>query len=249
MEHILLVEDEFAIRQSLAEILELAGYKVRTASDGKKGLESILEEMPDLVICDVSMPVLNGFELLETINQRFQECLAPPFLFLTAHAEPNDIRQGMNLGADDYILKPFKHRELLKSVRLRLDKRKKIIATTNATVPSNGVTMKLEKLALPSEEGLTLLNFDDIIRCEAERAYCNFHSISGKSILVSKSMKEFESVLLRNNFMKIHKSNIVNLKYAVKYLKGKGGQLLMTDGSIVPVSIRRKEQLMKLLKS
>jgi len=247
MEHILLVEDDFSIRESLAEILKLAGYSVSLATNGKEGLEAIIDETPDLVICDVSMPVLNGFELLATANTRLNNALTPPFIFLTARVELNDIRQGMNLGADDYLLKPFDHKELLKSIRMRLDKRKKLLNANESEAPAR--LKKLEKIAIPSEEGLTLMEFDEIIRCEAERAYCKFHSINGKSILVSKSMKEFETVLLQHNFSKTHKSNIVNLKYVVKYLRGKGGQLLMTDGSIVPVSIRRKEELMRILRA
>jgi two-component system LytT family response regulator len=93
-----------------------------------------------------------------------------------------------------------------------------------------------------------MIPYSELIYCEAERAYCRFHLASKKNILVSKSMKEFEDILIRNNFLKVHKSNIVNIQHIEKYLRGSGGQLLMTDGSIVPVSIRKKEQLMRILK-
>ena len=92
MERILIVEDEKNIRESLAEIFELAGYQIETASNGKEGYNSIMENKPELVICDVSMPELDGFELLGAINQRMKDQVIPPFLFLTAKVEPQDIR-------------------------------------------------------------------------------------------------------------------------------------------------------------
>ncbi len=249
MEKILIVEDEMNIRESLGEIFNLAGYQVELASNGKEGYESIMNEKPDLVICDVSMPELDGFELLGAINQRMKDEVVPPFLFLTAKVEPQDIRQGMSLGADDYILKPFDHTHLLEVVRMRLEKRKKLLEKSQGTVSNQQEFKGFNKLALPNEEGLILVPFDDIIKCQADRAYCHFHLNSGKTILVSKSMKEFEDILMANNFIKVHKSSIVNINYADKYLRGKGGQLLMSDGSIVPVSVRKKEELMRILKT
>lgn len=251
MERILVIEDDPNIRESLMEILELAGYDRTGAQDGREGYNAIIESPPDLVICDVNMPELSGFELLEAINQKMRDQVIPPFLFLTAKVEPKDIRHGMNLGADDYLLKPFDHNNLLKTIRLRLDKRNKILekqeGNSSNQEPSNRAT--LGKIALPSEEGLTLVPIEEIIRCEADRAYCKFHLNNGSSILVSKSMKEFEQTLFNHNFFKTHKSNIVNMHYVEKYLRGKGGQLLMKDGSIVQVSVRRKEELMKILKA
>lgn len=250
-ETILIVEDDPGIRQSLNEIFDLAGYEVRVALDGKEGYNSIIEECPDLVVCDVNMPGMDGFELLAAINEKMKDEIIPPFLFLTAKVELHDIRQGMSLGADDYLLKPFDHIQLLEVVRMRLDKRKKILETQSDNIESfiNHPSNSFKKLALPNEEGLSLIPFEDIIKCEADRAYCNFTLKSGKTVIVSKSMKEFESILLSQNFVKVHKSTIVNMNHAEKYLRGKGGQLLMVDGSLVPVSVRKKEDLMKVIKS
>lgn len=247
MEYLLIIEDDVNIRESLEEIFELAGYTVASAKNGKEGYDMILEETPDLVICDVSMPELNGFELLAAINQRMKDDVIPPFLFLTAKVEPQDVRHGMNLGADDYILKPFDHTELLSNIRLRLDKRKKLVESGDKVLPKID-KFKFDKLAIPNEEGLVLVSYDQIVRCQADRAYCTFHLANGKSILVSKSMKEFEDLLLAQNFMKVHKSTIVNISYAEKYIRGKGGQLLMSDGAMVQVSIRKKDELMQLLR-
>jgi len=250
MEKVLVVEDDPNIRQSLLEILSLAGYESSGVKDGKEGLNAILETTPDLVICDVSMPELSGFELLEAINHRMRDQVIPPFMFLTAKVEPQDIRQGMSLGADDYILKPFDHKDLLQAVRMRLDKRKKIVEGNGPKGPvSNNGEMNLNKIALPSDTGLILVPFEEIVFCEAERAYCRFHLESGKKMLISKAMKEFEPILTQHQFVKVHKSYIVNVKHIEKYIRGTGGQLLMTDGSLVAVSARKKESLMQLLRN
>lgn len=248
MEHILIVEDDKNIRESLQDIFELAGYEVSTANNGKLAYDQVMERCPDIVLCDVDMPVLNGFELLQTLNQRMKDTSVPPFLFLTAKVEPHSLRKGMNLGADDYIFKPFDHTDVLTCVRLRLDKRLGIQKHGEHDAMKFNTTSGFDKLALPCDEGLILISFDEIIKCQADRAYCTFHLANGKSILVSKSMKEFEQLLLDNMFIKVHKSTIVNINYAKKYLRGKGGQLIMSDASIVYVSVRRKEELMHVLR-
>ncbi|MBL4704870.1 MAG: response regulator [Flavobacteriales bacterium] len=247
MENLLIIEDEKDIRDSLQDILEMAGYNVEVAKDGKLGFDAILSSKPDLVICDVNMPELDGFELLGAINQRLHDQVIPPFIFLTAKVEKQDIRHGMSLGADDYILKPFEHNELLEIVRLRLSKRKMLLENGTPVGPVQGSADSLEKLAIPSDEGLELVPFENIIRCEADRAYCNFYLNSGKKILVSKSMKEFENILIKKGFIKIHKSTIINVKYVDKYIRGKGGMLQMSDGTVVAVAVRKKEELMKLI--
>lgn len=247
MEHVLIVEDEAGIRESLAEIFKLSGYEVSTANNGKEGYASILRHRPDLVICDVDMPEWDGFELLTTISQQLKEEVVPPFLFLTAKVEPQDLRKGMSLGADDYIFKPFDYTDVLKSARFRLDQRQKLMRNGEALSPTSEPLL-FDKLALPCEEGLILISFDEIIKCQADRAYCSFHLNNGRSILVSKPMKEFEKLLLNHKFIKIHKSTIVNIKYAKKYLRGKGGQLVMSDDSVVYVSVRKKEELLHVLR-
>tara|TARA_R110002049_G_scaffold20846_8_gene76621 strand:- start:2043 stop:2786 length:744 start_codon:yes stop_codon:yes gene_type:complete len=246
MERIILIEDEVNIRETLQEILELSGYEVLTASDGKLGYDLILEENPDLVLCDINMPELDGFALLEAINNKLKDKMMPCFLFLTARVEVGEIRHGMNLGADDYILKPYNPVEILKIIRLRLDKRKKSLKQQDQNFNK---PLKGNKLPIPTEDGLELIPFEKIIQCKAERAYCYLFLVDGKKILVSKPMKEFEDILIDRGFFKVHKSNIVNIQFAEKYVRGKGGYLVLSDGSTVVVSSRRKEELLNLLKS
>ncbi|GAB2515650.1 response regulator [Spirosoma aerophilum] len=121
MKSILLIEDNEAIRENTAEILELTGYKVITAENGKVGVERALESRPDLVICDIMMPVLDGYGVLHIFNKNPQ-LSGVPFIFLTAKSERTDFRKGMELGADDYLTKPFDESELLSAIEGRLNR-------------------------------------------------------------------------------------------------------------------------------
>jgi len=125
MKKILIIEDNQSIRENTAEILELANYQVTTAVNGKTGIEHALETIPDLIICDIMMPELDGFGVLNIV-QRNPALNGIPFIFLTARAESIDIRRGMGLGADDYITKPFSPTDLLNSIESRLKKAEKI---------------------------------------------------------------------------------------------------------------------------
>lgn len=121
MKKILLIEDNDDIRINTAEILELSNYQVITAENGKTGVEKAIEHHPDLIICDIMMPVLDGYGVLYAIHKN-EAIKNTPFIFLTAKAERSDFRKGMELGADDYISKPFSGTELLTAVGSRLKK-------------------------------------------------------------------------------------------------------------------------------
>jgi len=121
MKKILVIEDTLEVRENICEILKLAGYQVDDAPDGKIGVEKAMNNAPDLILCDVMMPELDGFGVLKILNKR-AETNKIPFIFLTAKAEKSDFRKGMGLGADDYITKPFDDAELLDAIEMRLKK-------------------------------------------------------------------------------------------------------------------------------
>jgi CheY-like chemotaxis protein len=121
MKSILVIEDNKDIRENTVEILELAGYKSYSAENGKKGVELAFKEKPDLIICDIMMPVLDGYGVLHLIRKN-EETINTPFIFLTAKIERTDFRKGMEMGADDYITKPFEDIELLNAIEIRLKK-------------------------------------------------------------------------------------------------------------------------------
>lgn len=121
MKKILLIEDNPDVRENTAEILELAQYHVVTASNGREGVEMAQREKPDLIICDIMMPILDGHGALHLLSKN-DETASIPFIFLTAKAERTDYRKGMEMGADDYLTKPFDDIELLNAIEVRLRK-------------------------------------------------------------------------------------------------------------------------------
>ncbi len=162
MSKILVIEDETQVRENLKEILELNGYTVLTAEGGLQALPLIKEHFPDLILCDVMMPGLSGHEVLNQVRSE-QDTAAIPFIFLTAKADHRDLRQGMNLGADDYLTKPFEAKDLLDSVQSRLDYRtnvQKVAAVqaeknqtlTNALTKSQRQMAETQKIADMKDE-------------------------------------------------------------------------------------------------
>jgi CRP/FNR family transcriptional regulator, cyclic AMP receptor protein len=132
MKKILVIEDNTAVRENIIEILELSGYRVLQSPDGKAGVELAIKEDPDLIICDIMMPVLDGYGVLHLLN-RHPKTGGTPFIFLTAKSERADFRKGMELGADDYLTKPFDGIELLSTVEMRLKKTENLKRNAGST--------------------------------------------------------------------------------------------------------------------
>jgi DNA-binding response OmpR family regulator len=121
MKKVLIIEDNEDVRENTADILELAGYNAITAENGKVGIRKAKQLLPDVIVCDIMMPELDGYEVLQDLNKTFKTA-SIPFIFLTAKTEKIDMRKGMNLGADDYLTKPFTENELLEAIECRLNK-------------------------------------------------------------------------------------------------------------------------------
>ena len=121
MKKILIIEDNQDVRENTADILELANYEVITAENGKIGIVSAKKNKPDIILCDIMMPEIDGYGVLDVLSSD-KKTASIPFIFLTARAEKSDMRKGMNLGADDYLTKPFNEKELLGAIESRLKK-------------------------------------------------------------------------------------------------------------------------------
>lgn len=137
MKKILLVEDDTSLRENVEELLELSGFQVLSASNGKIGVELALSEQPDLVLCDIMMPELDGYGVLEELSMN-ESTRHIPFIFVTAKTERFEVRKGMDLGADDYLTKPFEEDELLGAIQSRLDKAKHYGALLNGPKITKG---------------------------------------------------------------------------------------------------------------
>ncbi len=122
---ILLLEDNLEMRENTAEIIELANYNVLTASNGRDGVDIAKEHIPDLIVCDIMMPEMDGYEVLAVLSND-PKTSTIPFVFLTAKAEKSEFRKGMNMGADDYITKPFEEIELLTAIKSRIERSERL---------------------------------------------------------------------------------------------------------------------------
>lgn len=155
MKRILLIEDDEALRENIAEVLQLSNYLVITAADGKTGIEKSIQERPDLIICDVMMPGLDGFGVIHVLS-RHPDTFAIPFIFLTGKNDQADLRKGMDLGADDYLIKPINESDLLRAVEVRLQKAEGI--KTNVVPNKSGVSKFIQQLK--GTEEVSLLSSD-----------------------------------------------------------------------------------------
>jgi signal transduction histidine kinase len=156
MTKILIVEDETNIRDALRDILEINDYVVVEANNGFQGSIKAVKEKPDLIISDINMPEMDGFEMLEALKSCMDEDLLPPFIYLTAKVEVINMRRGMALGADDYILKPFDAIDLLEAVTVKLEKRKEQehkIASKQRGYISSELHDSIQQLLLASQMG------------------------------------------------------------------------------------------------
>lgn len=184
MATILLIEDNTDIRENTAEILEMANYKVFTAADGKAGVQLAEEKHPDLIVCDITMPVLDGYGVIHLLHKK-DDLRNVPFIFLTAKAERFDMRRGMEVGADDYITKPFDATELLNAIECRL---KKAALLKNASQEGiNGMQSLLSAVsgkdllqALREERDINYYKKKQVVYSEGNHPFYLYYILKGK---------------------------------------------------------------------
>lgn len=159
MKKILVIEDEAETRDNLVLMLEMEGFKPIAAPNGQVGVELAKKELPDVILCDVSMPKLDGYGVLEALRAN-DKTVSIPFIFLTAKGDKKDLRTGMNLGADDYLTKPASAEEVLNAIRARLDRHNEKEQAAMAKVelkPNFDSAKPLESLGLTPREAEVLL--------------------------------------------------------------------------------------------
>jgi len=204
---------------------------------------SIQNEMPDLVFLDIEMPFQNGFKLLEKIDN-------PSFNVIFTTAYDHYAIKAIKYSALDYLLKPIDSDELVNAIN-------KISAKQVVASPKKqNIEMLLSNLktkgnnaiiAVPTFEGLQMINANDIIRCVADENYTHIFLKNKSKLTISRILKEYEELLSDFNFFRVHNSCLINLSHVVKYIKGDGGYVVMTDDSIVEVSRRKKTDLLSKL--
>lgn len=153
--HVLVVEDHAVMRENIVTLLEIEGYRVTAAANGRLAIEAARRETPDIVLCDVMMPEMDGHDVLRALRAN-PATAATPLIFLTARGEKTDIRSGMNLGADDYLTKPVANADLLAAITARLE-RQRVLDLQRGFMPDFSSSAPLEKLDLTPREAEVLL--------------------------------------------------------------------------------------------
>jgi two-component system LytT family response regulator len=244
----LIIEDEQKSRDVLMKIIEKTCPELKVvgnAGNVTEGVEMIKSLKPDLVFLDITMPDGSGFDLLEQVgDQKFD------LIFATA-SNSHAIR-AFKYSACDYLLKPIDIEELRNAV-LRVVKRK---SETPDMGNLNFLIQQLkrtddnyQKITLPTGNAYEIINLKDIVRCEADGSYTYFYLTDKRKLMVSASLKHYEELLPEQDFIRVHHHNLINMNHVVRFLKEDGGYAVMSDGSKIEISRRKKDQFMDRLKS
>ncbi len=240
----LIVDDEQPVRQMLETVLtqycdnvEIVGsaYSVESA------LEAIRKQNPDLILLDINLPDGTGFDLLDKLGAK-----PPIVVFITAY---NDYAvKAFKFNAIDYVLKPINIDELIAAIQKASDNAEyKNLSLKLQNFFANMYNKSEDKkIVLKTFDSIHMVKVQDVIRCESDHNYTTFYFINGRKITVSKTLKEYDEMLCDYGFFRTHQSHLINMNHISSFEKNDGGYLKMTDGNMVPVSKRKREELLDL---
>lgn len=244
----ILVDDELDGIRTLQKMLALHCPQVEviaTCANADEAKHCIADKHPAVVFLDIQMPGKTGIELLEEISAKDFEVI-----FVTAYNEY--MLQALQFSAADYLLKPVDEDRLIDAVQ-RVEKR---LAEGKKEEQSTALLHNLGKagnpaemrLCLPTLKGFLVLKLEEIIYCEAERSYTIFHLDSGKTVMVSKPLLDYDYLLKDTTFLRVHKSFLVNLLHVREYQRGEGGFVIMSNKAEIEVSRRKKDAFLTKVK-
>lgn len=249
MKKIVIIDDEQRTRELIAKMIDSFGFDVKTYPIGenvKSGIEAIENIHPDIVFLDIQMPDGTGFNVLTAFKEK-----KFTVIFVTAHEE-YAIR-AIKFSALDYLLKPIDPDDLKaaveKALSINSDQDKAINNTSLDTLLNNIQPNQKRRLVLKTQESVHVVDVDTIIRCEADRNYTSFYLTENKKILVSRTLKDYETLLTGYQFLRVQQSHLINLNFVDRYDKGNGGAVVMKDGSEVPLSPAKRDIFFKILES
>ena len=240
-----IIDDDQLARRGLRRILEQNFHEIEIIGEAESVASGVLlihEVAPELVFLDIEMPDGTGFSLLEKINKvNFK------VVFTTSYSDY--AITAFKYSAFDYIVKPV----LIENVRNTIDRIKDIpVMNERKRLEAlkknlNSANAEDHTIALPETNGFSIVKVNEIIRCEGERNYSRIFFKDGTSILVSRTLLDFDNLLVSHGFFRIHKSHLINLKYVNRYLKTDGGMVEMIDKIQLPVSPKFKDKLLNRL--
>ena len=238
-----IIDDEEKSRQTLRQMLTLFTENIQIIGEAhnvKSGAELLSLISPDIVFLDIHMPDGNGFDLLKKLKKRNFH-----LIFTTAY--DRYAIKAFKFNALDYLLKPIDASEL----KMAVNKAAKISKPNVDSVDNllNNLSQKTEeqKIVLSTAEGMHIIRVKNIIRCQADDYYTNFFLNDGRRIMISKTLKDNEELLKDYDFIRPHRSHLINLAYVKKYVKSDGGYIVLSEGTKIPVSRRKKDVVINYL--
>lgn len=231
--NVVIIDDESAARSFLSKLIQTYLPQLNlidTASSAIEGIQLLKKHDDiDLIFLDIEMPGGTGFDFLSAIDAKQYK-----IVFTTAHAE--FAIKAINLNANGYLLKP-----------IDIDDLEELITMLKENKVPEITTISQQKIALKTQTYIEYVNVSDIIRAESEGSYTTVYLNNGNKIMVSKSLKQIESQINASTFIKPHKSHLVNINYVKRFFKTDGGYLELHDSSSIPVSRRKKEDILESL--
>lgn len=235
----IIIDDEENSRSNTKSML--ANYcpeieVIAEATSGMEGKKLIQELKPQVVFCDINMPGMTGLEMIDGLAHR-DFCL----IFLTAYSEHGIT--ALKAGAIDYLLKPLLLGELQGAVK------KVVHHYEQKGAPAISVSQDKNLVLINHSKGFTLIDYKDIVWLEASDNYTNLFLNTGKKIVASKTLKEFEAILPSNVFFRIHRSSLINIDFIKEYSNAEGGTIIMSDGTSIQVSKARSQEFGEFIKT
>ncbi|MCC7400384.1 MAG: response regulator transcription factor [Chitinophagaceae bacterium] len=243
----ILVDDEWNSLQNLQQKIEEFCPNIKVVAAVQKPEEAILlihHHNPDVLFLDIEMPRMNGFRMLEELKD-----IQADIVFTTAynHYAIDAIR----ISAFDYLVKPISVEELQNTVSRLLTRHKQQIQEKINVLKKSLQEKKSQEdnIAIPTNDGMEFISIKNIIRIESSSNYSKLYLVGGRTMLVTRLLKDFEEILLPYQFYRVHNSHLINMNYIKKYIRGEGGQVVMQNGDVIDVARRKKDEFLKLITS
>lgn len=241
----IIVDDEESPREMLSGLLQRRHPELQIlgiATDVPTGIELIRRTAPQLVFLDIELKEKTAFDLLRALGDQ-----SPHVIFTTAHE--NYAVRAIRFSALDYLLKPIDPIELSAAIA----KARQVVRTTEKPAMVDMLLKNIDRstgeriIALPVSDGLVLVHVNEIIVCESESNYTTLYLRDNKRLVISRTLKEFEDLLGEQDFIRVHNSFLISKKHIKKYIKGEGGEVIMSNDMNILVSRRKKPDLMLAL--
>lgn len=239
-----IIDDEAHARETLARLLTVHCPQVKLIGEAgsvASGLKAIRELHPQLVLLDIKMDDGSGFDLI-----RLCDSIDFKVIFITAYEKY--AVQAFRFAAVDFLLKPVNPEELIEAVKHAETLIQDHFTTQLQALEENLRTdlRQKKKIVLKTQENVHLVEMQNITFCESDGCYTVIHTTGGEKILISKILREFDDMLSESGFYRVHKSYLINLSHIIRFEKQEGGYIILTSGEKVPVSFRKREELLEL---